>query len=91
MPQHLPYAPAYHGYYYYRPYNYRHVLDHRDNLLGDSSIAPYFSTVFEHLYVEFPKKSYNLDPADTPADRLIPPAPAKLPKLKDLLDGGSDG
>ena len=91
MPQHYPYPPAYHGYYYYRPYNYGSVLNHRDNLLGDTRIAPYFSTVFEHLYAEFPKEPYNPSPAEIRSDRLIPPAAAKLPNLQDLLKAGSDG
>ena len=91
MPQHIPYSPAFHGYYYYRPYNYRHVLNHRDQLLGDTSIAPYISMIFGKLYAEFPIESYNPNSGERTVDRLISPAPAKLPKLEDLLDGGSDG
>lgn len=54
MPQHYPYPPKYHGYYYFLPYNYSMVL--RDievvkTLNGDPR-APYATAMFEAIYSE---------------------------------------
>ena len=87
MPQHLPYPPAYHGYYYYLPYNYSHVLDAQEHLLSDSAISPFTSTVFEQVYAEFPTGPFNPDGSGMPGDQLIPPAPPKLPNLQDIVNG----
>lgn len=91
MPQHHPYPPVYHGYYYYRPYNYSHVLRAKQQLLGDSAIAPYSSMVFEQLYADFPKQSFNPDPEKIYVDPRLPETPKELPNLQDLLNGGSEG
>jgi hypothetical protein len=52
MPGHYAYPPAYHGYYYFRPYNYAHVLRDRDVVLrlqGDP-LAPYATEMFKDIY-----------------------------------------
>lgn len=91
MPQHYPYPPVYHGYYYYRPYNYAHVLRAKQQLLGDSAIAPYSSMVFEQLYADFPRQSFNPDPEKIYVDPRLPATPKELPNLQDLVNGGWEG
>ena len=52
MPQHFPYPPVYHGYYYFRPYNYTNVLRDRTTVLqlqGDVN-APYWNGMFDEIY-----------------------------------------
>jgi len=92
MPQHLPYYPACHGYYYFLPYNYCHVLQHKQlaPLLGAEPIAPYETReLFDRIYVQVlgdeafePGTEGTLEPI-TPDDEV-------LPDLQDLLESKHD-
>ena len=72
---HYPYFPAYHGYYYFRPYNFEHVL--KDSALaaemGGDPRAPYS---VEFLRSVFP-------PA--PVEPIPEHVQQRLPILEDLL------
>jgi hypothetical protein len=76
MYPHYPYPPAYHGYYYFRPYNHEHVL--RDSeiaaQMGGDPLAPYS---VEFLKAKFPPAI--IEP--------IPTVPVKeqYPLLEDVL------
>jgi hypothetical protein len=52
MPQHLMYHPTNHGYYYFIPYNYRTVLQHKLAVTryGGDSRNPYDNSMFQNIY-----------------------------------------
>jgi hypothetical protein len=75
MYPHYPYFPAYHGYYYFRPYNFEHVL--KDSAIaaemGGDPMAPYS--------VEFLRAVFPPAPIE-PIPEYVRP---HLPILEDLL------
>lgn len=74
---HYAYYPKDHGYYYFRPYNYTHVLEHQQTVLkwGGDPRNPYSTHVLANLFVNVQH------PAPTPL-RL---QGVSLPQLEDLL------
>ncbi len=52
MPQHMPYFPTAHGYYYFRPYNVIHVLQQQEmaRRWGLDPRNPYDNRFFEKIY-----------------------------------------
>jgi hypothetical protein len=54
MPQHVPYFPHAHGYYYFRPYNVVHVLQQQEmaQRWGGDARNPYDNRMFERIYME---------------------------------------
>lgn len=74
---HYPYYPKDHGYYYFRPYNYIHVLEHQQTVLkwGGDPRNPYSTQVLANLFVNVQH------PVSTPL-RL---QGVSLPHLEDLL------
>ena len=85
MPPHYAYPPESHGYYYFRPYNYRHVLFAQQiaPLLGADPIAPYETEMFQKFYADVP----DIDLGNKGDDTLksITPEIEELPNLEDLL------
>ncbi len=50
-----PYFPPLHGYYYFRPYHFLHVIEHQfavDDWGGDPR-NPYANTIFQRVYAEY--------------------------------------
>ncbi|WP_417847492.1 hypothetical protein [Thalassoglobus sp.] len=85
MYQHYAYYPAHHGYYYYRPYNYTNVLEHKEVIvrLGGERNHPYSVALFEPIYDNY----YLTNPKiveETPTMDMIPGA-SLLPNLEELL------
>lgn len=84
MPQHYPYPPAFHGYYYFRPYNYTNVLRDRDTVLqlqGDVN-APYWDGMFNHVYAA------GVYEEDMGSERVSTPiiyVDKQLPNLEDIV------
>lgn len=83
MPPHFPYYPQYHGYYYFRPYNWEHVWMHQAlaPMLGESPYTPYATTAFQPIYAELP-------PEELPDRQTLPLTPGLergLPSLEYLL------
>lgn len=83
MPPHFPYYPEYHGYYYFRPYNWEHVWAHQAlaPMLGESPYTPYATTAFQAIYAELP-------PEELPDRQTLPLTPGLqhgLPSLEFLL------
>ena len=82
---HYPYQPSYHGYYYFRPYNYESVLAHRESGLPASRSNPYSTKFFKQIY------ETSLSEQDKKLDRLRVTVPFSgrttqpLPDLQDLL------
>ncbi len=79
---HYAYPPEHHGYYYYRPYNYVHVLEHQSSVirLGGDPRNPYSVRMFDaierdfalrHPQIVVPEETLRLD--------------ERLPLLEDLL------
>ncbi|WP_166823884.1 hypothetical protein [Thalassoroseus pseudoceratinae] len=83
---HYAYYPKFHGYYYFRPYNYIHV--ERDAALaaamGGDVRAPYSTEFLKPMFQSFATNS-PLPPQDEKR-----PFDAKLPKLEDLVGGQSN-
>lgn len=52
MPMHYPHDSAYHGYYYFRPYNYVHIRQHQNaaSRWGGDPRNPYSNTIFQGIY-----------------------------------------
>jgi hypothetical protein len=73
---HYPYLPAYHGYYYFRPYNHMHVEEAAALVaqMGGDPRAPYS--------VEFLKRYFPPAPVENP----IIPEEDPYPLLEDLLE-----
>ncbi len=84
------YAPAHHGYYYYRPYNYQHVLAHQETPIGAESHAPYTTTVFDLIYDELLTDAEKQPQRGTPGIEALPGRSNALPNLEDILKGSQD-
>lgn len=85
MYQHYAYYPAHHGTYYFRPYNYTNILQHKEQIvmLGGERQHPYsvamFDGFYEHYYSTNPKiEIFQVEKADLPGA-------SRLPNLEDLL------
>jgi hypothetical protein len=88
MIPHYPYLPKYHGYYYYRPYNYIMVLEHQYEALslGGDPRAPYANKLFERIYAEFDAAAY--ETGTTQKQLPKPTATDKaLPNVEDIVKG----
>lgn len=84
MYQHYPYRPEYFGYYYFRPYNYVNIFQHKAEIvrLGGSPINPYSVLMFDPIYAQFNASA----PALPPLEGTARPLGSKLPMLEDLLE-----
>jgi hypothetical protein len=79
---HYAYPPEHHGYYYYRPYNYVHVLEHQSSVvrLGGDPKNPYSVRMFDAIERDFELRY----------PQIVEPEAAlrldeRLPLLEDLL------
>lgn len=75
---HFAYFPECHGYYYFRPYNWVHIDQHRMTIPGQNFKNPYSNDVFDRLYAD----RDNLGEVDSDQ---VKPNQARLPLLEDLL------
>ncbi|MEX0704137.1 MAG: hypothetical protein WD069_18705 [Planctomycetales bacterium] len=87
MPPHFPYFPEYHGYYYFRPYNWQHVWMHQAlaPMLGEAPHTPYATTAFDAIYEQVLPAGHEEE--DT-ARQTLPFSPGLergLPDLEELL------
>ncbi len=57
MPQHYPYFPAMHGYYYFRPYHHSHIAKHQQIAAawGADPRFPYSNEIFKTVYAQYRK------------------------------------
>ena len=83
MYPHFAYYPQDHGYYYFRPYNYIHVFEHRARVMswGGDPRNPYSLALFDPVYEEFRQNV----PALAPLPGSVQPLGSHLPNLEDLL------
>ena len=86
MYPHYPYFPAFHGYYYFRPYNYSHVPVQKDIALafGEDPTAPYAGALFDRLYAELMVEAY--EEPGIGAETLNPTPRQMAPPLPDLQE-----
>lgn len=74
MPQHHAYFPAANGYYYFRPYQHRHVPEQQQAVAryGGDPRNPYDNSVFNKVYAELgiPEE---VAPDTTESDTISPP------------------
>jgi len=89
MPPHYPYEPCGHGYYYYRPYNYQHLLAHQANPLGSESHAPYTTTLFESVYDQLLTDEEKQMNKTNFGMHKLPRTSKALPDLEDILKSKS--
>jgi len=87
---HYPYCPAYHGYYYFRPYNYVHVLKHQQivDVLGGDSQFPYETTMFEPVYVRLRIQGAKNTVYDGTSEAMLRPlkrVSKELPDVDEIL------
>lgn len=86
MYPHFAYYPAHHGTYYFRPYNYTNVLQHKAESLrmyGDYN-SPYSNKIFDSIYDNY----YAVNP------QIVEPSPFELgiegietlPAIESFLD-----
>ncbi len=81
MHQHLPYYAEPKMYYYFRPYNYRHIPMQQGEALsfGASPGLPYSNAMFQQVYAELPpEKPVEFVPYDSD-EPAAPTPPAELP------------
>lgn len=86
MYPHYPYQPMYHGYYYFRPYNWTMVERQRYTAvgMGFDIRAPYATgPVFGAIYASFDQGAYAETKMYLP--RFEPKNEEKLPELETLL------
>ena len=85
MYPHYAYQPVHHGYYYFRPYNYINVEEHKAIIvrLGGDAQHPYSLAMFDEVYEDY----YALSPPrlEPTIEELIPTADM-LPLIEDLMD-----
>ncbi|MDA1017429.1 MAG: hypothetical protein O3A00_23605 [Planctomycetota bacterium] len=75
---HYAYFPECHGYYYFTPYNWVHIDQHRMTIPGQDFKNPYSNAVFDQLYAG----RENTGDRDSDQPKAIYP---QLPKLEALL------
>ncbi|MBN71025.1 MAG: hypothetical protein CME32_17290 [Gimesia sp.] len=87
MYPHYPYAPAYHGYYYFRPYNYTNILRQKGEIiaLGGNPKAPYAHKMFDRIYEQIDLTTYEEAPADGDGVPGLERIHNELPSLEDIL------
>jgi hypothetical protein len=83
---HYAYYPKYHGYYYFRPYNYQMIAEHQRfaACIGLDPRMPYSLSVFDRVYANFTEK---YTPTHGPIGTALPQG-SGLPLLEDLLAEG---
>ncbi|MBS0209002.1 MAG: hypothetical protein JSS27_08625 [Planctomycetes bacterium] len=71
MPQHMPYFPHAHGYYYFRPYNVVHGLQQQEMATrwGGDARDPYDIRLFEKIYQEHESQPMDAVPGESTAMR----------------------
>ncbi len=77
MPQHMPYFPHSHGYYYFRPYNVVHVLQQQEmatRWAGDAR-DPYDVRMFEKIYQQHEAEPVDAVPSQDEINNYAPPLP----------------
>lgn len=84
---HFAYLPAFHGYYYYKPYNFTHVLRdmRRDQVLGEIPFMPYSTLMFAEVYHDAENAAYVPFGPPEPTVRPLSPVSKPLPDLEVLL------
>jgi hypothetical protein len=82
---HFAYYPHHHGYYYFRPYNWMHIIEHQARIvgMGGDSRNPYSIAMFDAIYEDFEQRFPQI--IDPPAGS-IQPLGNGLPNVEDLLD-----
>lgn len=85
MYPHYAYYPQHHGYYYFRPYNWMHVLEHQSRVLGMGGDArnPYSVAMFGGIYEDFEER---FPPIVNPPAGTVQPLGSQLPNLEALLN-----
>lgn len=80
---HYPYFPAYHGYYYFRPYNWTHLEEARAFAAqtGGDSRAPYNTDHLRGMFANAPVVAPNVMPTGAFEDGL--------PQLESILDAAN--
>lgn len=80
---HYAYFPVYHGYYYFRPYNYTAVAEHQRfaSCIGLDPRMPYSLSGFQRIYANFP---IQFTPARAPIGTALPQG-SGLAELESLL------
>ncbi len=81
---HYAYYPRYHGYYYFRPYNYTTIAEHQAfaQCIGLDPRMPYSLANFNTIYSTFP---IQFTPARSPIGSALPQG-SGLPQLEDLVE-----
>jgi len=89
MIQHYPYFPKNHGYYYYRPYNHIHVLEHQYQALslGGDPRAPYLNQMFEKIYDEYAGIDYEENGLGAMQLPTLTRRTSALPDLEAIVKG----
>ncbi len=87
MYPHYPYTPVYHGYYYFRPYNYTNILRQKAEViaLGGDPKAPYSHKMFIQIYDHIDLTSYEEYPSNGDNLPTLEPIHQPLPSLEDIL------
>lgn len=87
MYPHYPYTPVYHGYYYFRPYNYSTILRQKGEViaLGGDPKAPYSHKMFIQIYDHIDLTSYEEYPSNGGSLPVLEPVHSQLPSLEDIL------
>jgi len=89
MIQHYSYFPKNHGYYYYRPYNYIHVLEHQYQALslGGDPRAPYLGRMFDKVYEEYAGVDYEENGLEAKRLPSLTRRTSVLPDLEAIMKG----
>lgn len=82
---HFAYYPAYHGYYYFRPYNWMTVLQQQSLIMGmgGDSRNPYSVAMFDSIYEDFEQR---FPPIINPPTGSVQPLGSHLPNIEDLMN-----
>ncbi len=95
MPQHYPYYPPMHGYYYFRPYHYTHVPTQQGfaTQFGVDPRNPYSNDFFKVVYAEYRASLIRTSPEQVGTPSGAAQGPIEMPadtikKLKALRDDG---
>lgn len=87
MYPHYAYTPVYHGYYYFRPYNYINILRQKGEVvaLGGDPKAPYSHKMFIPIYEHIDLTAYEESPSIGGGVPVLEPIHVPLPSLEDIL------